>query len=169
VEETRKPRCIIAFTSEDEKYAAVRHAAISLARQNSARLILYDIAAGSIFTDPLPNEWGSEGERELFGNPLTPDDLERAGRHEVARQVNRARQMGVEAYAWLPADRGAPALAEYAAEQEADLIMVPSELEDPGMLDRLSGRSVEGMESETEIPVATVDSSGRIEYQTVAG
>jgi hypothetical protein len=132
VEETRKPRCIIAFTSEDEKYAAVRHAAISLARQNSARLILYDIAAGSIFTDPLPNEWGSEGERELFGNPLTPDDLERAG-------------------------------------QEADLIMVPSELEDPGMLDRLSGRSVEGMESETEIPVATVDSSGRIEYQTVAG
>lgn len=76
-----------------------------------------------------PNRWGSEGEGDRFGSRLGPDDLERLGRSDVAAQVKDSRESGVQTFAWLPKDHGAGALAQYAREQQADLIFVPDKLE----------------------------------------
>jgi hypothetical protein len=158
------PTCIIAYTSEDDRYRSVREAALDTARSAEARLILYDADAASLFSSPLPSEWSGEGSDELFPELLAPEDLERAGRHQVARQVANARANGVETYAWLPSSRGAGDLAEYAQRQHADLIMMPSELRDPGFLEKLRGISAEKAADEAGRPIALVEKDGEVQY-----
>lgn len=160
------PTCIIAYTAEDDRYRAVREAAMETARATAARLILYDIDAAQMFASPLPTEeWSGEGDRELWPDRLAPDDLERAGRHNIAEQVRAAQRSGIQAFAWLPQKKGADGLAEYADAQGADLIMMPEEMENPGIIDRLRGVSVEAAVEETGRPIAVVDAEGGIDYR----
>ncbi|MCK9517719.1 MAG: universal stress protein [Dehalococcoidia bacterium] len=161
---TTSPTCIIAYTSEDGRYDNVLDAALETARQAEARLILYDIDAAQMFAAPLPTEWSGDTEREDWSALLTEDDLERAGRHPIAQQVRRARSAGVEAFGWLPDKKGADALAEYADKQQADLIMLPADMEEPGLFDRLRKATVKDAVEETQRPVAVVHEDGEVTY-----
>lgn len=167
------PTCIIAYTSEDGRFDSVRKAALDAARAAEARLILYNIdaapgALGQLSNPlegvPMPTEWSAEGTEDQFAHRLSPDDLERAGRHEVAKQVRDARAAGVETFAWLPDKRGSAALADYAREQGADLIMLPSELNDPSLFQRLRGETTATAVEKADVPVAVVDPAGNVEY-----
>jgi hypothetical protein len=158
------PTRILAYTSEDDRYAADRRAAEETAAAAEAALILNDIDAAQMFASPLPTEWSGEGDEDQFGDLLTPEDLERAGRHQVARQVAEARAAGIDAYGWLPSKKGADGLAEYADRQEVDLIMLPADLEDPGLFDRLRGATVDAALKETDRPIAVVDEHGQVSY-----
>lgn len=171
---TTAPKVIVAYTGEGDRYLTMRKAAIATAAQSEARLIFYDIdaAPGSIAGisnplegSPLPTSWSGEGETQLFGDSLMPDDLERAGRHDAARMVQEARRAGIDAYGWLPGSKGGDDLVKYAKEQGANLVMLPAELEDPGIMQRLRGHA--GTEKAAEnsgLPVALVDESGRVSY-----
>lgn len=158
------PKCIIAYTAEDDRFRAVRQAAIQTARESDARLILYDFDAASAFSSPLPSNWSGEGSEELFPDLLEPEHLEQAGRHRIAVQVLEARNKGVDAYGWLPDKKSAEELAEYADKQAADLIMLPAELRDPGLFDRWRGASAEKAAEETGRPIAVVDEDGQVDY-----
>ncbi|MGI8926698.1 MAG: hypothetical protein ACR2HN_08665 [Tepidiformaceae bacterium] len=158
------PTCIIAYASDDERFAALGRAAVDTARSAQARLIFYDIDAAGMFAAPLPTQWSGDGAADQFGDRLSPDDLERAGRHGLAQQVTMARQAGVDAYGWLPQQKGSGALAEYAEKQGAELIMLPKEMDDPGLLDRMRGATIEKAEKQTHIPVALVDDEGHVDY-----
>ena len=160
---TTKPTCIIAYTSEDNRFPEVRAAAMEAARQASARLILYDIDAATPFAKPLPTDVSAEGGKEQVPNRLTTADLERAGRPEVMKQLQAALSMGIDAYAWLPGDVGGDALAEYANEQGADLIMMPEEMQEPGLIDRLRNKTVDSAVDESHRPVAVVHPGGEVE------
>ena len=50
------------------------------------------------------------------------------------------RSVGVDAWGWLPTTKDAADLAAYAERQGASLVLVPPELEQPGLVDRLVGR-----------------------------
>jgi nucleotide-binding universal stress UspA family protein len=140
----------------------VRKAAVEAAQNAEARLILYDIDAAGLYGEPLPSEWSGEGAEEEFGTLLTPQDLQAAGRHELAEKVQAAREDGLETYGWLPSSKGAKALQEYAAEAHADLIIVPSSLEHPSFFDRLRGEnSLEKTREEVDAPIVVVDDDGR--------
>ena len=119
----------VAYVTGDDEHRAVRQAATKHALSNESVLILYVADAASMWSEPMPNQWGSEGEGDRFGSRLGPDDLERLGRSDVAAQVKDSRESGVQTFAWLPKDHGAGALAQYAREQQADLIFVPDKLE----------------------------------------
>lgn len=163
---TTAPQTIIAYTAEDDRYATLRLAAEEAAREAQARLILYDIDAAGMFAAPLPTkEWSAEGADELFGDALTPEDLERAGRHELAGQVRDARAAGVAAFGWLPSKKGADGLAEYADHHHADLIMLPADMEEPGLFDRLRGATVDAAAEKTGRPIAVVDEAGQVTYR----
>lgn len=125
-------RTILAYTAEDGRLDAVRRAALDLARRDQSRLILYDVDAAGIFQKPLPTNWSGEGSEREFGDVLSPADLERAGRHAIASQVAEARTAGVDAWAWLPGDLGARALADYVRRVGADMIVIPTEMGHPG-------------------------------------
>lgn len=160
---TTSPTCIIAYTSEDNSFPEVRKAAMETARQAQARLILYDIDAASPFAKPLPTFWAAEGAEDQVPTRLTTADLERAGRPEVMKQLQAALSMGIDAYAWLPGEVGGDALAEYADQQGADLIMLPEDLEDPGIIDRLRNKTLDSAVEETHRPVAVVRPSGEVD------
>lgn len=161
------PSVIIAYTSEDGRYDAVVRAAEEAASAAEARLILFDADAASRFSEPLPSNWSGEDARALFGqDALTPDELELAGRHAIADQVRHALGRGIDAAGWLPKSKDADAIAEYAEREHADLILLPKELEHPGLVGKLRGESsvTEDVEKVGR-PLAVVDEDGNVEYR----
>jgi hypothetical protein len=138
---------IVAVTGEDDRYAPVRSRATALAAGGHGTVILYDLDAGGLFASPVPTEWSGEGQEELVEQEagprdrLDPDELDTAGRSEIADQVRSMRAAGVDAWGWLPTTKDAGDLAAYAERQRATLVLVPPQLEEPGLLDRLAGRT----------------------------
>lgn len=128
--------CFVVCTDETGRYDDSVGKAVDRAADEGARVILYDVTApGSAFSNPRPNEWAGEGEREVYERPLDPVALERLGRHELAMQVQAARQHGVDAYGWLPDKLGGDALAAYAAQQQADVVLLPADLNEPEIVE----------------------------------
>ena len=119
---------VVAYTTEDDQHAEVRHAAEVHARAHGCMVILYAADVASVWSEPMPNQWASEGEADRFGDRLSPDDLEFLGRPAIARQVREGRRAGVRASAWLPKDKGIEALVEYASAQGAHIVFVPESL-----------------------------------------
>src|SRR4051812_18021943 len=119
-------RTVIAVTSEDDRYAAVRDAAVERAKDERATLILYDLdAAGRPLESPLPAQWSAEGTEDEVGDRLGPEELEAAGRAAIGAQVQAARRAGVDAWGWLPDDAGKDSLVEYASRQPGSLVLLP--------------------------------------------
>jgi nucleotide-binding universal stress UspA family protein len=149
---------IIAYIGEGPRYWPLIEQAIDLAAERKSRLILYDVDAASAFSSPLPTWWSADGLDKQFGNRLDLEQLEKAGREELRDRVRHARDRGVEAWGWLPQKRDAQALAEYAGEQDATLVIIPKQLEKQGLLDALRGRpTAEEIVEETDSPVLEVD------------
>ncbi|HEY8437740.1 MAG TPA: hypothetical protein VIK65_03905 [Candidatus Limnocylindrales bacterium] len=120
-----RPAAIVAVTGDDERHAAVVKRAASVALTAGSTVILWDRdAAGSPLESPLPTDWSGDGEQEQFGDRLAPGDLVAAGQEPLARQVDRLREEGIDAWGWLPEQADAEHLAQYAAGQRADLILV---------------------------------------------
>ena len=125
-------RCFVVCTDETGRYDGSVDKALQRASDEGAKVILYNVTApGSAFSDPRPNEWAGEGQKEEFERPLDPVKLEQLGRHDFALQVQRAREKGVDAWGWLPEKFGGDTLAQYAAQQNASLVLLPADLDEP--------------------------------------
>jgi nucleotide-binding universal stress UspA family protein len=135
-------RLLVAYTSEGDDLDHVGRAAVRLAGEHGARVILYDRDAASAFSDPLPNQWASKGEGTQFSDPLSDEELVKLGREPLARQVTAAREQGVDAWAWLPEKHGTDELVSYARRHGADAILLPEDLDEPGLAERLKGETV---------------------------
>ena len=164
-------RLLVAYVSEDDQLDHVRDAAVEIAGERGARLILYDRDSASAFADPMPNQWGSQAEGAQFGDPLSDQDLVKLGREPFARKVAAARQAGVDAWGWLASDHGTDAVVAYARDHGADLILLPADLEDPGVVGRLKGETVEAAvqearEAPADLAVVLVAADGSTEVAT---
>ena len=125
---TNPPATIVAVTSRSDRHRHVVDRAAAVASQTGATVILYAFdAAPSPLESPLPTGWSSDGTEEQFGDRLDPGDLDAAGQAAVADQVRAVRAAGVKAFGWLPPKAGAESLADYAARQRADLVLVSTE------------------------------------------
>jgi hypothetical protein len=144
---TTQTRTIVAVTGEDDRYRAVRSRATALAAGGNGTVILYDLDAAGLFASPVPTEWSGEGEQELVDAEAGPrdrldaDELDTAGRASIADQVRQLRSMGVDAWAWLPTSKDAADLAAYAERQGASLVLVPPDLEQPSLVDKVTGNA----------------------------
>lgn len=151
------PDAIVAVIGEDDRFADAWQRGIDLATERRRPLILYDWDAASLLGEPLPTQWSSDGWEDRFPDRLDPTQLEAAGRASIAEQVQRARDQGVEAYAWLPADHGPQALAEYVGAQGASTVVVPAALTELGGLDAaLAGTSRPAEELERTAPAEVI-------------
>jgi hypothetical protein len=128
---TPHPAAIVAVTGDDATRGSVLKRAAAVARDAGSTVILWDRdAAGSPLESPLPTDWSGDGEQEQFGDRLGPNDLVAAGREPLARQVGELRSAGLDAWAWLPDTADAEHLAAYAADQNADLVLVSADDKD---------------------------------------
>ena len=136
-------RTVIAVTGEDDRYEPVRKAALDRAKAERASLILYDVDADTgPLESPLPTGWSADGTDDEVGDRLGPEELEAAGREAIARQVRDARGQGLDAWGWLPSDKGREALLEYASRQPGSRIMVPEGDEDLDVSDMPEAEAV---------------------------
>jgi hypothetical protein len=123
-------RTVIGVTADDDRFDTTRRAAMSLAKDEGAELILYDWDAASKLGNPLPSVWSAEGTDEDVPDRLHEQELEAAGRAAIAQQVAEARAAGLDASAWLPSEHGPKALVQYARDHNAVGVVVPDELRD---------------------------------------
>jgi nucleotide-binding universal stress UspA family protein len=161
-------RLLVAYVSEDDELDHVRDAAVEIGGKRGAKVILYDRDSASAFSDPMPNQWGSQAEGAQFGDPLSDQELVKLGREPFARKVAAAREAGVDAWGWLASDHGTDALVAYARDHGADLILLPADLEDPDLGERLKGETVEAAVEEAQgtpagLAVALVATDGSTE------
>jgi hypothetical protein len=157
--DSRTRSVVLAVTADDDRYAATRAEAIRLAAEQGGRLILYDWDAATVLGDPLPSNWSADGTAEETPTELDEAALEAAGRAPIATQVAEARRAGVDTTAWLPSEPGPEALATYAREHGVGTIVVPSDLEAAGELERLATAAAdqaEGVREEADARVVLV-------------
>jgi hypothetical protein len=133
---------IVAVTSGDPRHVPVMTRAVAAARERDARVILWDLDADlSPFESPLPTEWSGDGEEDQFGNRLNASDLQAAGQPRLAERVQALEDAGIQASGWLPTNADAESLAEYAARQHAELVLLSTE--DHDLISALRDRAVE--------------------------
>jgi hypothetical protein len=142
-------RLLVAYVSEDAELDHVRDAALEIGRRG-AKVILYNRDSASAFSDPMPNQWASQAEGAQFNDPLSDQELVKLGREPFARKVAAAREAGVDAWGWLASDHGTEPMVAYARDHGADLILLPADLDDPGLGERLKGETVEAAVEEAE-------------------
>jgi hypothetical protein len=122
---------IVALVDEQRDLGYVLSAAIEMAADTpGTRLILFD-ASGASRPDDRPGQGGVS----LF----SPEDLDTLGRTEIARQVRDARARGIDTWASLFPVPGLEPLMEFARSCDADIVLLPEELGDPIVLERLRG------------------------------
>ncbi|MDQ1709895.1 MAG: hypothetical protein QOG49_1280 [Frankiaceae bacterium] len=119
-------KCIIVATGPTAEFSTAQDVALAQARESGARVIIYDVTHDGRMTDARPNFWAGEGEAELYDRPLDPVAIEKLGYDYLAVQVQRARDGGVDAFGWLPNDPGGKGLADYAMQENADLVLLPA-------------------------------------------
>lgn len=156
--------CILSYTGEGQHYWPLVERSIAIAKSRGMPLIFYDAdAASRLGANPLPTVWSGQGQKEQFGNRLDPEQLEKAGREELRDRVRHARDQGVDAWGWLPSKRGAHEFAEYADEQHAVLLIIPSDLDQSSLAGWLKGQpSTEEIANEADQPVVVVDLKPRV-------
>jgi polyisoprenoid-binding protein YceI len=150
-------------TGREERYRAVRQAAVGLAASTGADVLFFDRSAASLVSDPYPSGRytadvdGTHGERALVAG-----ELGALGRSYLADQINDAQRQGVLAMAWLPRKRGAAGLADAVDRTGAHLVLLASSVEHPSLGERLLGHNLRSYLSRLESPVAVVEPEGRI-------
>lgn len=157
-------RTVLVATDDgrDAAYARMRAPAIRWAADAGARVVLYDRSAESYFVDPYPSgPWTADVESgPQRRSVLEPRDLELLGRHYLAEQVTEARATGADVAAWLPSTPGPKGMAEAVDACEADTIILPSSIERPSLVDRVSGNTLDRIRKALTVSIAIGDQDG---------
>ena len=150
-------RIVMAVTNMDDspEYAAVRTCASGLVAANVGEVVLFEISAASYLVSPYPEE-----NRRQWIRTLGEPELRRLGRSPVAKQMEAIRARGPRAQAILPTAHGFRHLAEWAEREDADMILIPVSLVNPGLFDRLRGYSLKTLLEHTTRPVLVVYPDG---------
>jgi hypothetical protein len=164
---------VVSWTRDDDTHREVRELANQIARDHGVPLTLYALEAYTPLADPLPNAtWSAEGAQTEFGDPLSVDDLERLGREQLAGQVLAASRSGVETGAWIPDKGGVEAMVAYALAHDANVVLLPSAIQEAGLLQRLGGVSLGAAaeaDSETSVHMLLVAADGTVIRADQAG
>ena len=126
-------------------YGDMRDRALAWAREQDARVILYDRSSESYFVDPYSSgPWTADvedgGGREGL---LEPNDLELLGRHYLALQLTGARRAGVDASAYLSSKPGPRGMADVVKRFGVDVVVLPATVAQASLIDRVRGNTLE--------------------------
>jgi hypothetical protein len=156
--------CVIALVAEEGEYDHVLRAGARMALERDAPLVLYDATSASAMSEPVSSPVSAEGVGEQFGAFLDAEELERLGRPEMAGRIRSLRDEGVDAWGRLASEHGVEALMRFAHDRRAELVVLPAEMDEPGVIDRLRGETLEEARTTASVPIAVVDGrSGVVE------
>lgn len=152
---------VLVETGMGVRFDAVRRVATQIAAAARARLVLYDTAAESYFSDPYPSgPWTGQVDGPAGDRPLTAAELPDLGRDALCLQVADAARTGISARAWLPRGVGAPALADAARRTGAGLVIRATARGTPSLVTHLTRRTDAAYRRALPAPFVTVDATG---------
>jgi|SRR5947208_10035968 len=151
---------VLAYVDESGTYDHVLRTGRTLAREHAARLILYHSVAlpdaPIRITDPA-----ASGDARV-PDALSPADLHLAGRPVLGFAVEDARSAGIDAWGWLAPDPGVGPLMRFAEHMRAEVVVLPAELGDPEVFERLRGAQLQVALERGTVNVVVVDREGRL-------
>jgi nucleotide-binding universal stress UspA family protein len=136
----------------DGSLADARSAAVALGALSGAKVVFLDRADTTYADTPRVFE-------------LSPDQVADLDRPYLTAMLDDAAGRGVTATAFQHSLPGAEALTDAAKEVGADLVVVPHEREDPGLLERLKGGDTEDRAADAApsgTAVVSVDDGGHL-------
>ena len=152
---------LIALVDEDGDFDHVWGAAMDAAQgAPGVRLIAYDSSSASALTEPVASSVSAEGVGDQYGALLSPEELDKLGRSAIARRVQDARRQGIDAWGRLASAHGMGALMAFAESQHADQVLLPEELGDPSVVDRVRGDTLADASEVAEVPIQVVPNVG---------
>jgi hypothetical protein len=166
-------RLVGAPTSDKEdQWSASARAAIDVAREVGARVVLADLSTRSWLTSPYlaggvaaDTEGYSSGERSV-GRA----ELEALGRQYLVAQLDEAAAVGVEAEVWLAPKPGISSFPMFLERfPEIDVLVGPP-LDDPSLRQRLIGDTMDGVRARAgDRILVVVQSDGRLTLDRATG
>jgi hypothetical protein len=151
---------IMVLTDEGRtsQLKAMREDAAQLASKRSSSIILYDLSAASYLVSPYPSgEYQKEWRRAL-----DKKELGIIGRQYLVEQLEDLEARRINGGAVLPTTHGFTHLAGWAERGKVDLIMIPSSLVRPGLIDRIKGYTLKTLLDSTNIPVLVYKEGGNV-------
>lgn len=143
-------RLVGAPTSEkDDEWSAAAHAAIGIAREVGARVVLADVSTRSWLTTPyLAGGVGADAEGLSKGEgPVGRAELKLLGRQYLVAQLDQAAAVGVDAEVWLATKPGIRSLPLFLERfPEIDVLVGPP-LDHPSLRQWLGGDTIDGVRS----------------------
>lgn len=118
-------RVALATDESDEALARVRRVALGLARTHGFDVVLYD-RSNERWTDH-PHPVG----------PVDAGEIDENDRPHLVQQLREFTDAGVGATAWLATVPAITAMLDLFQTLEVDAVMLPDQLDDPKMADRL--------------------------------
>jgi hypothetical protein len=147
---------VIAMTDDgsDPRYASVRAAAIPLAATLGAKVVLFHAPVGQ--SDRPDRTWrlferGARPDRDVG---YVPGSSPR--RAALRRQADSLRESGAEVAVWVSYGPSVAGLAEAVALTHASLVLMPAEVDRPGLI----RRTLDYRAARIAAPVIAVDISG---------
>ena len=147
---------IITDDNQNNQIGSMRENAADFAVKNDSYLMLYDISAASYLVNPYPS---IEAERE-WTKVLYTQDLGIMGRQYLVDQLSYLSEKGLCAGAVLATEHGFKPLADWAEQEEADVIMIPQSMVNPGLIDRIKGYTLKKLIESTTIPIIVYEDAG---------
>ena len=143
-------RLVGAPTSDKEdEWSAAAHAAIRIAREVGARVVLADVSTRSWLTTPyLAGGVAADAEGLSSGiGAVGRDELRLLGRQYLVAQLDEAAAAGVDAEMWLATKPGIRSLPLF-LEQFPDIdVLVGPPLDRPSLVQLLGGDTIDGVRS----------------------
>ena len=165
-------RLVGAPTSDkDDQWSASAHAAIDVAREVGARLVLADVSTRSWVTTPYL-AGGVAADTEGYSSGETSvgrAELEALGRHYLVAQLDEAAAVGVKAEVWLAPKPGIGSLPMWLERfPEIDVLVGPP-LDNPSLRERLLGDTMDGVRARAgDRVLVVVQSDGRLTLDRAA-
>jgi hypothetical protein len=151
---------VLAYVDESGTFDHVLRTGRTLAREHAARLILYDSIA--LPGAPVRIPGAAAGGDARVSDALSPADLHLAGRPVLGSAVEDARSDGIDAWGWLAPDPGVGPLMRFAEHVRAEVVVLPAELGDPEVFERLRGERLQVALERGTVNVVVVDREGRL-------
>ena len=130
-----------------DEWGVAARAAIRIAREIGARVVLGDVSTRSLLTTPYL-AGGVAADTEGFSSgegPVGREELELLGRRYLVEQLDEAAAAGVDADVWLATEPGIRSLPIFLERFPAIDVLVVPPLERPSWRQRLGGDTIEGV------------------------
>jgi hypothetical protein len=152
---------VLAYVDESGGYDHVLRTGRTLAREHASRLILYHSVARPGDPVRVPDAvW--DGDDTRLSDTLSPADLHLAGRPLLGSVVEEARSDGIDAWGWIAPHPGVGPLMRFAEHVRAEVVVLPAELGDPEVFERLRGEQLQVALERGTVNVVVVDRQGRL-------